>query len=168
MRQMCLHTEAFEDRCLYRSVCAETLWHIHAFTHRSFHTQIVFQRITEVFTQRSFYAQELLHTDAFIYTQKLVRLYRRRLLHTEAFTQRSLCTRTLFHTENPFPQSSCLHYFTRFKMSIFTKVFDVRPTCRAKGSHLALENRSFWRCTIKSVAPDLVQSQFLTLDNHFA
>ena len=122
---------------LRRDALTHTRLYTEAFTHRLFFRESQKFLRREAFTHRSFYTQTPL------FTQKLVRLYRRRLLHTEAFTQRSLCTRTLFHTENPFPQSSCLHYFTRFKMSIFTKVFDVRPTCRAKGSHLALENRSF-------------------------
>ena len=104
---MPLHTKAFTQRH----------FDIHAFTRRSFYTQIVFQRITEAltqksldtenilhtkafthrklsteaFTQRSFYAQELLHTNAFTHRS----LYTRRLLHTEALTQRSLTQRSL-------------------------------------------------------------------------
>ena len=172
MRQMLLHTEAFEHSCLstqkhlpryaltytrlytqklldtdcfsenHRSFDTEKPLHRESFTHRSFYTQTSFS--TEAFTQRSFWAQELLHTDAFTHRS----LYTRRLLRTEAFTQR----KKPLHTD-AFPQKNRFHRaaFTHLKKSQFYV--------------------SFWRSAIIScerVASGVGKSQILTLDNHFA
>ena len=128
MRQMLLHTEAFEHRCLYtqklldtdclsenhRSFDTEKPLHRESFTHRSFHKHRSFS--TEAFRQRSFYTQELLHTDAFTHRS----LYTRKLLRTEAFTQRSPYTKKPLHTD-AFPQKKRFHgaVWTRFKKSQF-------------------------------------------------
>ena len=161
MRQMLLHTEAFEHRCLYtqKHLPRDALTYTRLYTqklldtdcfpenHRSFDTEKPFHResftqkllhtsfSTEAFTQRSFYAQELLHTDAFTHRS----LYTRRLLRTEAFTQRSLYTQTLSHRKTDFTEQ-LLH---TSKNRNFTYVFDVRPSYRAKGLRPALENRNF-------------------------
>ena len=174
MRQMLLHTEAFEHRCLstqkhvprdaltYTRLCtqklfrhrlffreSQKLWPREAFTQRIFYTQKLLHThtsvSTEAFTQRSFWAQELLHTDAFTH----------RSLYTEAFTHRSFY---IFYTEKPlhtdaFPQKNRFHRaaFTHFKKSQFCV--------------------SFWRPAIiwcERVASGVGKSQFLTLDNHFA
>ena len=165
MRQMLLHIEAFEHRCLstqkhlprealtYTRLCTQKLLDTDGFSenHRSFDTEKPLHR--ESFTHRSFYTQafpqkllhreafehELLHTDVF--TNR--RLVHTGLLRTEAFTQRSLYTQTLPPQKNRFHRAA----FTHFKKSQFY-VFDVWPSYRAKGLHPALENRNSWRWTI--------------------
>ena len=140
MRQMLLHTEAFEHRCLstqkhlprdaltYTHLCAQKLLdtdgfsenqrsfdtekplHRESFTHRSFYTHKLFHR--------SFYTEKLLSTGAFthrhLYTQKLVHggFYAQKLLHREAFTHRR------FPAEKPIPQSS---FYTLQKIAILRK-----------------------------------------------
>ena len=160
MRQMLLHIEAFEHRCLstqkhlprealtYTRLCTQKLLDTDGFsenhrsfdtekplhTHRSFYTQAFPQKLLH----REAFEHELLHTDVF--TNR--RLVHTGLLRTEAFTQRSLYTQTLSHRK-PFHRAA----FTHFKKSQFY-VFDVWPSYRAKGLHPALENRNSWRWTI--------------------
>ena len=99
MRQMLLHTEAFEHRCLYtkkhlpRDALTYTrLIHTEAFrhrlfseNHRSFDTEKPLHR--ESFTHRRFYTHKLFHRS--FYTEKLLR--------TGAFTHRCLCTEACTH-----------------------------------------------------------------------
>ena len=165
MRQMLLHIEAFEHRCLstqkhlprealtYTRLCTQKLLDTDGFSenHRSFDTEKPFHR--ESFTHRSFYTHKLFHRS--FYTEKLLStsfytqtslqteglytqgFYAQKLLHREAFTHRR------FPTEKPFHRAA----FTHFKKSQFY-VFDVWPSYRAKGLHPALENRNSWRWTI--------------------
>ena len=172
MRQMLLHTEAFEHRCLstqkhlprdaltYTRLCTQKLLDTDCFSenHRSFDTEKPLHR--ESFTHRSFYTHthKLFHRS--FYTEKLLstgafthrRLYTQKLVHTEAFTHRSFYTEKPLHTD-AFPQKNRFHRaaFTHFKKSQFYV--------------------SFWRSAIIScerVASGVGKSQFLTLDNHFA
>jgi len=160
MRQMLLHTEAFEHRCLptqkhlprdaltYTRLYTQKLLDTDCFSekHRSFDTEKPLH--TEAFTHTEAFPQKLLSTGAFTHR----RLYTQKLVHTAAFTHRS------FYTEKPlptdaFPQKKRFHRaaFTHFKKSKFYV--------------------SFWRSTIIScerVASVIGESQFLTLDNHFA
>ena len=168
MRQMFLHIEAFEHRCLstqkhlprealtYTRLCTQKLLDTDGFSenHRSFDTEKPLHR--ESFTHRSFYTHKLFHRS--FYTEKLLstsfytqtslqteRLVHTGLLRTEAFTQRSLYTQTLSHRKT-VPQSS---FYTLQKVAILR----------------------FWRLAIIScerVASGVGKSQFLTLDNHFA
>ena len=143
MRQMLLHTGAFEHRCLYTQkhlpryaltytrLCTQKLLdtdcfseshgsfgteeplHREPFTHRSFYTHKLLH--TQAFTQRSFYTEKLLSTGAFTHRS----LYtRRRLLRTEAFTQRKAFTHRRFPTEKPIPPSS---FYTIQKIAILRK-----------------------------------------------
>ena len=165
MRQMLLHTEAFEHRCLptqkhlprdalaYTRLCTQKPLDTDCFseTHRSFDTKKPLHG--ESFTHRSFYTHKLFHRS--FYTEKF--------LSTGAFTHRRLYTQKLVH--GGFLAQKLLHRaaFTHFQKSQLRKIFDVRPSYRAKGLHPALENRDFWRWTIilrEGVAPDLVKSQF--------
>ena len=166
MRQMLLHIEAFEHRCLstqkhlprealtYTRLCTQKLLdtdgfsenhrsfdtekplHRESFTHRSFYTHTSFS--TEAFTQRSFWARAFTHR----------RLYKQKACTHRAFTHRSFYTEKPLHTD-AFPQKNRFHRaaFTHFKKSQFY-VFDVWPSYRAKGLHPALENRNSWRWTI--------------------
>ena len=160
MRQMLLHTEAFEHRCLstqkhlpryaltYTRLYTQKLLDTDCFSenHRSFDTEKPLHR--ESFTHRSFYTHKLFHRS--FYTEKLLstgafthrRLYTQKLVHTEAFTHRSFYTEKPLHTD-AFPQKNRFHRaaFTHFKKSQFY-VFDVWPSYRAKGLHPALENRN--------------------------
>ena len=150
MRQMLLHTEAFEHRCLptqkhlprdaltYTRLYTQKLLDTDCFSekHRSFDTEKPLH--TEAFTHTEAFPQKLLSTGAFTHR----RLYTQKLVHTAAFTHRS------FYTEKPlptdaFPQKKRFHRaaFTHFKKSQFY-VFDVWPSYRAKGLHPALENRN--------------------------
>ena len=154
MRQMLLHTEAFEHICLstqkhlprdaltytrlytqklldtdcfsenHRGFDTEKPLHREPFTHRSFYTHKRFHR---AFTQRSFWAQELLRTDA--------------------FTHRSLYTQTLSHRKTDSTEQ-LLH--------------------TSKKSHFYV---NFWPSAIIScerVASGVGKSPFLRLANHFA
>ena len=128
MRQMLLHIEAFEHRCLstqkhlprealtYTRLCTQKLLDTDGFSenHRSFDTEKPLHR--ESFTHRSFYTHKLFHRS--FYTEKLLStsfytqtslqteglytqgFYAQKLLHREAFTHRR------FPTEKPIPQSS--------------------------------------------------------------
>ena len=95
MRQMLLHTEAFEHRCLStpKHLPRDALTYTRLYTQKLLDTdgfsenQKLWHR--EAFTQRIFYTQKLLHTQAF--PQKL--------LHREAFEHRSFYTQTPLHTE---------------------------------------------------------------------
>ena len=169
MRQMLLHAEAFDNRCLYtQKHLPRDVWHIHAYTRRSFLTQMVFQTITEALTQRSLYTENLLHTEAFthasFFTETFTQrsFYAQELLHTDAFTRRSLYARRLFtdrsfYTEKPlhtdaFPQKSRFHRaaLTHFKKSQFYVSF-------GRSAIISCER----------VASGVGKSQFLTLDNNF-
>ena len=184
MRQMLLHTEAFEHRCLYtqkhlprdaltytrlytqklldtdgfsenhRSFDTEKPLHRESFTHRSFYTHTSFS--TEAFTQRSFWAQELLHTDAFTHRS----LYTRRLLRTEAFTQRSLYTQTLSHRKTDSTEQ-LLHTSKSRNFTFLTFGHHiVRRGCIRRWKIAILDvGQSF---CVKWVAPDLVKSHFYT------
>ena len=150
MRQMLLHTEAFEHRCfstqkhlpryaltysrLYtqslldtdrwsgnrRSFDTEKPLHRESFKHRSFYTHKLFHR--------SFYTEKLLSTGAFTHSC----LYTQKLVHTEAFTHRSFYTEKPLHTD-AVPQKTHFHRaaFTHFKKSQFyvSLTFIVRKGC---------------------------------------
>ena len=66
MRQMLLHTEAFEHRCLYtqKHLPRDALTHTRLYTQKLLGTDC-FQRITEALTLRSLYTENLLHTEGF-------------------------------------------------------------------------------------------------------
>ena len=162
MRQMLLHTEAFEHRCLYtkKHLPRDALTYTRLYTQKLLDTDCS-QRITEALTLRSLYTENLLHTEGFTHTQA----FPQKLLHREAFTHRSFYTQTPLHTEacthGGFYAQKLLHReaFTQTlshrktdsteqllhasKNRNLTQVFDVRPSYRAKGLHLALENRKF-------------------------
>ena len=83
--------------------------------------------ITEVFTQK------LLHTDA---------LTLRKFLHREFYTHKRLYTEKFLQTElhrETWPQSS----FYTVQNRNFTSLRDIRPSFRAEGLHLTLENHNF-------------------------
>ena len=170
MRQMLLHTEAFEHRCLYtqKHLPRDALTYTRLYTQKLLDTDCS-ERITEALTLRSLYTENLLHTEGFTHTHKLFHrsFYTEKLLRTGAFTHRRLYTQKLVHTEafahkafaqrslytDAFPQKNRFHRaaFTRFKKSQF--------------------NSSFSRSAIIScerVASGVGKSQILTLDNHFA
>ena len=164
MRQMRLHTEAFERRCLdthtqkhlhrdtltYTRLYTQKILHTDCFSehHRSFepekplhrqhstHTEAFTQKLsTEAFTQRSFYAQELSYTNTFRYRS----LYTRRLLHTEALTQRSLTQSSFYTLQNrKFTGFLMLGHHVMRKGYIWR--FDVGQSFCAKGLRLTLEN----------------------------
>ena len=137
---------------------------MHAFTRRSFYTQIVFQRITEALTQRSPYITQriFLHTEAFTHrqlpTEAFMRsFYAQELLHTNAFTHRSLYTRRLLHTgalsQTSLTQSSFYtlqnRKFTGFLMfghHVMRKGYiwrsDAGQSFCVKGLRLTLETRN--------------------------
>ena len=183
MRQMLLHTQAFENRYLstqkhlprdaltYTRLYTQKLLDTDGFSenHRSFDTEKPLQR--ESFTHRSFYthtqafAQKLLRREAFehrsfctqtsLYTEACTHggFYAQKLLHREAFTHRR------FPTEKLIPQSN---FYTLQKIAILGKLLTFGHHIRVAP---ALENRIFWRWTIilrKRVAPDLVKSQLYT------
>ena len=169
MRQMLLHTGAFEHRCL------STQKHLprYALTYTRLCTQKLldadsFQGITGALTQRSLYTENLLHTEAFthklfhrsFYTEKLLHreafehrsFYTQKLVHTEAFTHRSFYTEKPLHT-NAFPQKKRFHraaFTTLQKIAILRKFLTF-------GHHIVRKG-----CIRRW------KSQFLTLDNHFA
>ena len=168
MRQMLLHTEAFEHRCLstqkhfsrklfdistpihteafrHRWFFRESQkpWHRESYTNRSFYTHKLFHR--EAFEHRSFYTQTPLHTEACTHGG----FYAQKLLHREAFTHRR------FPTEKPIPQSSSytlqkiaiLRRFLTFGHHIVRKgcirrwktaIFDVGQSFYVKGLRLTL------------------------------
>ena len=165
MRQMLLHIEAFEHRCLstQKHLPREALTYTRLCTQKLLDTD-GFQRITEALAQRSLYTENLLHTEAFTHTSFSTEAFTQRSFWARAFTHRRLykqkaCTHRAFthrsfYTEKPlhtdaFPQKNRFHRaaFTHFKKSQFY-VFDVWPSYRAKGLHPALENRNSWRWTI--------------------
>ena len=145
------HTEAFEHRCLYtqKHLYRDTLTYARLYTqkllhtdcfsenHRSFDTEKPLHYTENFFTHRSFYTQTVAHRSLY---EKLLRtgafahkrLYTQKLVYTEAFTHRSS------YTDKPYTEQ-LLH---ASKSQIYW-VFDVRPSCHAKGLRLALENCSF-------------------------
>ena len=168
MRQMLLHTEAFEHRCLYTqkhlprvalTLYTQKLLDTYCFSenHRSFDTEKPSHR--ESFTQkllhkrfhRSFYAQELLRTDAFthrsLYTRRLFThwsFYTEKPLHTDAFPQKKR-----FHREAlPHVQKiAILRKFLTFGHHIVRKgcirrwkiaIFDIGQSFCVKGLCLTL------------------------------
>ena len=182
MRQMLLHIEAFEHRCLstqkhlprealtYTRLCTQKLLDTDGFSenHRSFDR--------EAFTQRIFYTQKLLHTQAF--PQKLLhreafehellhtdvftnrRLVHTGLLRTEAFTQRSLYTQTLSHRKTDSTEQ-LLHTSKSRNFTFLTFGHHiVRRGCIRRWKIAILDvGQSF---CVKWVAPDLVKSHFYT------
>ena len=167
MRQMLLHTEAFEHRCLstqkhvprdaltYTRLCTQKLLdtdcfsenhrsfdpekplHRESFTHRSFYTHKLFHR--------SFYTEKLLSTGAFthrrLYTQKLVHggFYAQKLLH---LLHREAFTHRRFPAEKPIPQSS---FYTLQKIAILRKFL-------ASGHHMVRKGCiRRWKITIFDV-----------------
>ena len=125
MRQMLLHTEAFEHSCL------STQKHLprYALTYTRLYTQKLldtdcFQRITEALTQRSLYTENLLHTEAFTHKQA----FPQKLLHREAFEHRSFYTQTPLHTEacthGGFYAQKLLHR----ERSLYTQTLSHRKT----------------------------------------
>ena len=129
MRQMLLHTEAFEHRCLYthKHLPRDALTHTRLCTQKLLDTYC-FQRITEALTLRSLCTENLLHRR--FYTHKLFHrsFYTEKLLRTGAFRHRrlhrSFCTEKPLHTD-AFPQKNRFHRaaFTRFNKSQFNLSF---------------------------------------------
>ena len=160
MRQMLLHTEAFEHRCLstqkhfsQRRFDIYTPIHTEAFRHRLFFRESQKPWHRESYTNRSFYThtsfstEKLLSTGAFTHR----RLYTQKLVHTEGFTHRSFYTEKPLHTD-AFPQKN------RFHRAALTH-------CKKLQFYVG-----FWRSAIIScerVASGVGKPQFLTLDNHF-
>ena len=168
MRQMLLHTEAFEHRCLstqkhlprdaltYARLYKQKLLDTAGFSedHRSFDTEKPLHR--KPFRHRSFYThtqafpQKLLHREAFehrsFYTLTPLRteacthggFYGQKLLHREAFAHRR------FPTEKPIPRSS---FYTRQKIAILRKILTF-------GHHIVRKGciRS-WKIAIFDVGP---------------
>ena len=167
MRQMLLHTEAFEHSCLSTQKHLPSIRfdiytpiHTEAFRHRLFfrESQKLWHR--EAFTQRIFYTQKLLHTHKLFHRS----FYTEKLLSTGAFTHRRLYTQKLVHTGGFYAQK-LLHR----ERSLYTH----RRFHRAAFTHLKKSQFyvSFWRSAIIScerVASGVGKSQILTLDNHFA
>ena len=140
MRQMLLHTEAFEHRCIstqkhlpkyaltYTRVYTQKLFDTDCFSenHRSFDKEEPLHR--ESFTHRSFYTQafpqKLLHREAFEHRS----FYTQTTLHTEACTHGGFCPQKLLHrqafthkrfpTEKTIPQSS---FYTLQKIAVLRK-----------------------------------------------
>ena len=141
MRQMLLHTEAFEHRCLstqkhlprdaltYTRLYTQKLSDTDGFSenHRSlWHRESLYTQ--KLFSHRSFYTQafpqKLLHREAFehrsfytqtpLHTEACTRggFYAQKLLHREAFRHRR------FPTEKPIPQSS---FYTLQKIAILRR-----------------------------------------------
>ena len=185
MRQMLLHTEAFEHRCLstqkhlprdaltYTRLCTQKLLDTDCFSenHRSFDTEKPLHR--ESFTHRSFYTHKLFHRS--FYTEKLLstgafthrRLYTQKLVHTEAFTHRSFYTEKPLHTD-AFPQKNRFHREALphvQKIAILRKFLTfghhiVRKGCIRRWK-IAIFDVAQSFC-VKWVAPDLVKSHFYT------
>ena len=183
MRQMLLHIEAFEHRCLstqkhlprealtYTRLCTQKLLdtdgfsenhrsfdtekplHRESFTHRSFYTHKLFHRS---FLHREAFEHELLHTDVF--TNR--RLVHTGLLRTEAFTQRSLYTQTLSHRKTDSTEQ-LLHTSKSRNFTFLTFGHHiVRRGCIRRWKIAILDvGQSF---CVKWVAPDLVKSHFYT------
>ena len=122
----CVYTQKLlsTDALTHKSNCTETLWHTHAFRHRSFYTQILSSEL-----HRSFDTEKPLHRPIF-HTQKLLHTENcpQKPLHREAFTHRSFYTQTPLHTEacthGGFYTQKLLHRealhraaFTRFKIA---------------------------------------------------
>ena len=185
MRQMLLHIEAFEHRCLstqkhlprealtYTRLCTQKLLDTDGFSenHRSFDTEKPLHR--ESFTHRSFYTHKLFHRS--FYTEKLLStsfytqtslqtkglytqgFYAQKLLHREAFTHRR------FPTEKPIPQSTeqLLHTSKSRNFTFLTFGHHiVRKGCIRRWKIAILDvGQSF---CVKWVAPDLVKSHFYT------
>ena len=177
MRQMLLHIEAFEHRCLstqkhlprealtYTRLCTQKLLDTDGFSenHRSFDTEKPLHR--ESFTHRSFYTHKLFHRS--FYTEKLLStsfytqtslqteglytqgFYAQKLLHTDAFPQKNRSTEQLLHTSK-----SRNFTFLTFGHHI------VRKGCIRRWKIAILDvGQSF---CVKWVAPDLVKSHFYT------
>ena len=152
MRQMRLHTEAFEHRCLYpkKTLHRDTLTYTRLYTHKLLQTEF-FQRITEALTQRSLYTKSFTHRS--IYTQRVFHrsFYTEKLLRTGAFTHKRLYTQKLVHTEAFTHRSS----------------YTEKPLHRAAFTRFKIANLlGFWCSAIMSC--ERVTSGVLTLDNHFA
>ena len=140
MRQMLLHTGAFEHRCLYTQkhlpryaltytrLCTQKLLDTDCFSesHGSFGTEEPLHR--EPFTHRSFYTHKLLHTS--FYTEKL--------LHREAFEHRSFYTQKLVHTEEAFTHRS---FYT--EKSLYTQTLSHRKTDSTEQLLHNSKNRNF-------------------------
>ena len=142
MRQMLLHTEAFEHRCLstqkhvprdaltYTRLCTQKLLDTDCFSenHRSFDPEKPLHR--ESFTHRSFYT----HTQAF--PQKL--------LHREAFEHRSFYTQTPLHTEACTRRLLRTEAFTSFtQRSLYTQTLSRRKTDSTEQLLHTSKNRNF-------------------------
>ena len=183
MRQMLLHIEAFEHRCLstqkhlprealtytrlctqklldtdgssenHRSFDAEKPLHRESFTHRSFYTHKLFHR--------SFYTEKLLSTSFYTQTslQTEARTHRR-LLRTEAFTQRSLYTQKISHRKNDSTKQ-LLHISKSRNFTFLTFGHHiVRKGCIRRWK-IAIFDVAQSFC-VTWVAPDLVKSHFYT------
>ena len=183
MRQMLLHIEAFEHRCLstqkhlprealtYTRLCTQKLLDTDGFSenHRSFDTEKPLHR--ESFTHRSFYTHKLFHRS--FYTEKLLStsfytqtslqteglytqgFYAQKLLHREAFTHRR------FPTEKPDSTEQLLHTSKSRNFTFLTFGHHiVRRGCIRRWKIAILDvGQSF---CVKWVAPDLVKSHFYT------
>ena len=125
MRQMLLHIEAFEHRCLstqkhlprealtYTRLCTQKLLDTDGFSenHRSFDTEKPLHR--ESFTPRSFYTHKPFHRS----------FYTKKLLSTSFYTQTSLQTEGLY-TQEAFTHRS---FYTE-KRSLYTQTLSHRKT----------------------------------------
>ena len=142
MRQMHLHTEAFEHRCFstQKHSPRDALTYTRLYTqklldtdglsenHRSLDTEKPLQR--ESFTHRSFYTHKLFHRFLRSFcTEKAFEhrsFYTQTSLHTEACTHGGFYAQKLLHREafthtDAFPQKKRFHRaaFTHFKKSQF-------------------------------------------------
>ena len=141
MRQMRLHTEVFEHRCLdtQKHLHRDTLTYTRLYTQKLLYTGC-FSENTEALTEN------ILHTEAFTH----------RKLSTEAFTQRSFYTQMPLHTE------ACTHggFYTQ-------KLLHREALHRAAFTRFKIANLlGVWYSAIMSC--ERVKSGVLTLDNHFA
>ena len=95
MRQILLHTEAFEHRCL------STQKHLprDALTYTRLYTQKLLD--TDGFSEnrRSFDTEKPLHRESFTHRSFYTQAFPQKLLYREAFEHRSFCTQTSLHTE---------------------------------------------------------------------
>ena len=125
MRQMLLHTEAFEH------ICLSTQKHLprDALTYTLLYTQKLLDTDCSSENHRSFDTEKPLHREPFthrsFYTQAFPQsFYAEKLLSTGAFTHRRLYTQKPLHTD-AFPQKNRFHRaaFTHLKKIAFLRKF---------------------------------------------
>ena len=95
MRQMLLHIEAFEHRCL------STQKHLprYALTYTRLYTQKILDTDCSSENHRSFDTEKPLHRESFTHRSFYTQAFPQKLLHREAFEHRSFYTETPLHTE---------------------------------------------------------------------